>query len=341
MTAPSKENLVQIGARTALSHHEHGENVENDENTAQNEDNLQEHTQKNNSPYNVTETEPLFTPSFVTEKTAEPSLTPQAKVQTKVQAETQAEKKRFVPPILAEKNDNNVVKASSAFERTNSPVSEPIQKQETVKDIKNSFRQKILEAQKAQAESQQREFNPQTPEKIIPVDAENIIHTPLENFREDFGQEQFDYSDEEERLAASGCNDGVDISLARHLFDENTIPEEEKESLDWQAFLAYCEEHDFPVEYSARMQGVNVVLTKENCYIKISAFQAQTFNNKVKEQLENLLCTFLGRTVKIQVTIVAYELVSDEKLREKASNNSQIQMLMKEFGAEIYRCRKN
>jgi hypothetical protein len=46
----------------------------------------------------------------------------------------------------------------------------------------------------------------------------------------------------------------------------------------------------------------------------------------------------LGREVKIQVTIVAYELVSDEELREKASNNSQIKLLMKEFGAEIYRC---
>lgn len=228
--------------------------------------------------------------------------------------------------------DDSAKKIKPVFERQK----EPAQKQEPVKNSKNSLREKILEAQKAQAENQQREFNPQTPEKIIPVDAVNIIHAPLEDFRTDFGQEQIDYSDEEERLAAAGGH--IDLSLAHHLFDENTISEEEKEPLDWQAFLAYCEEHGFPVEYTPLMQGLKVVLTKENCYVKVSSGPQATIFNKLKSQLEKLLCAFLGRTVKIQVTIVAYELVSDEKLREKASNNSQIQMLMKEFGAEIYRC---
>lgn len=170
------------------------------------------------------------------------------------------------------------------------------------------------------------------------MDAVNIIHAPLEDFREDFGQEQIDYSDEEERFAASARADGADIFPAHPLFDENTIPEEDQEPLDWQAFLAYCEEHGFPVEYIPLMQGLKVVLTKENCYVKVSSGPQATIFNKLKSQLEDLLCTFLGRTVKIEVTIVAYELISDEKLREKASNNSQIQMLMKEFGAEIYRC---
>lgn len=156
---------------------------------------------------------------------------------------------------------------------------------------------------------------------------------------DDFRQEAIDYSEDENRLASSD-NENTDSSLFHHLFDVNIVPEEEKEPLDWQAFLTYCEEHGFPVEYITRMQGVNVVLTKENCYIKISNFQAQTFN-KVKNQLENLLCTFLGRTVKILVTIVGYEIVSDEKLREKALNTPQIQLLIKEFGAELYKCRKN
>lgn len=230
----------------------------------------------------------------------------------------EAEKKRFVPPVLEEEHP--------PFNKQTDAAKEP------VKEIKNRFQQKILEAQRAQAESQQREFNPPVQEKIVPVDAVNIIHAPLE----DFAQNEYfaDYSEDEERLAAS---QNADTSFVHNLFDENTIAEEEKEALDWQAFLAYCEEHDFPVEYITRMQGVKVFLTKENCYIKISNFQAETFN-KAKSQLEKLLCTFLGRTVKMQVTIVAYELVSDEKLREKASNNPQIQTLMKEFGAEIYRC---
>lgn len=270
----------------------------------------------------------------MTEKKAAPPLLPQP------------ESKRFVPPSFEE------IKGGSAktpsLETINKTADEPFKKQEQaqtsaqisapVKKDKNSFRQKILEAQKAQAESQQREFNPQPQEKIIPVDAVNIIHAPYKDFREDFGQEQVDYSDEEERLAASAHADGIDISLAHHLFDESAIPEEEQEPFDWQAFLAYCEEHDFPVEYIPLMQGLKVVLAKENCYVKVSSGPQATIFNKLKSQLENLLCTFLGRTVKIQVTIVAYELISDEKLREKASNNSQIQMLMKEFGAEIYRC---
>lgn len=255
--------------------------------------------------------------SPVTEKKAEP-------------VSPEPEKKRFVPPNFEDIKDDSAKTVNPAFERQKEPAS----KQEPAKNIKNSFRQKILEAQKAQAESQQRDFNPQAPEKIIPVDAVNIIHAPLQDFRED--QEQIDYSDDEERLVFAGNNTG--ISPDHHLFEESAVPEEDKEALDWQAFLAYCEEHDFPVEYTPLMQGLKVVLTKENCYVKVSSGPQATIFNKVKNQLEKLLCTFLGRTVKIQVTIVAYELVSDEKLREKASNNSQIQMLMKEFGAEIYRC---
>lgn len=239
------------------------------------------------------------------------------------------EKKRFVPPNFENIKDDSA-KNVPAFERQK----EPSNKQEPAKNIKKSFRQKILEAQKAQAESQQRDFNPQASEKIIPVDAVNIIHAPLQNFGEE--QEQIDYSDDEERLAFTGNNTG--ISPDHHLFDENAVPEEDKEALDWQAFLVYCEEHGFPVEYTPLMQGLKVVLTKENCYVKVSSGPQAAIFNKVKNQLEKLLCTFLDRIVKIQVTIVAYELVSDEKLREKASNNSQIQMLMKEFGAEIYRC---
>lgn len=217
-----------------------------------------------------------------------------------------------------------------AFETSKDTVKETIK--EPAKEVKNRFQQKILEAQRAQAENQQREFTPPK-EKIVPVDAVNIIDAPLEDFAQlDYSP---DYSEDEERIATS---QNADTSFVHNLFDENAIPEEEKEALDWQAFLAYCEEHDFPIEYIPLMQGLKVVLTKENCYVKVSSGPQATIFNKVKSQLENLLCTFLGREVKIQVTIVAYELVSDEKLREKASSNPQIQMLMKEFGAEIYRC---
>ena len=267
--------------------------------------------------------EELFTASFVPEKKAEMPVSPAGSTAL------QTEKKRFVPPVLEEKK-------RPQFDRANESVKEPAQ--ENLSEIKNLFQQKILEAQKIQAENQDRTFNPPAQKKIVPpagkivpVDAVNIIHAPLDDFASD---DYADYPDEEERLATAGS---VDTSFAPHLFDENVIPEEEREALDWQAFLGYCEEHDFPLDSITRLQGAKGFLAKENCYIKIANYQAETFN-KAKKQLENLLCTFLGRTVKIQVTIVAYELVSDEKLREKASNNSQIQMLMKEFGAEIYRC---
>lgn len=260
--------------------------------------------------------EEFFTPSFASEKEPEQSV-----FSAVSSPSVQPEKKRFVPPVFEEKERPQSDMPKDAAKE---PVKEP------VKEVKNRFQQKILEAQKAQAESQQREFIPPK-EKIVPVDAVNIIHAPLDVVPDDV---PIDYSDEEERFAIS---QNMDASFVHNLFDEHAIPEEEKEALDWQAFLAYCEEHNFPVEYMTRLQGIKGFLTKENCYIKISNFQAETFN-KVKNQLENLLCTFLGRTVKIQVTIVAYELVSDEKLREKASNNPQIQTLMKEFGAEIYRC---
>lgn len=147
-------------------------------------------------------------------------------------------------------------------------------------------------------------------------------------------EEPGDYSDEEARLAVSAH--GGDVFL--DLFSENALAGEEKEALDWTAFLSYCEEHGFPMEYIPLLQGLNVVLTKERCFIKVSSGPQATIFGKVKNQLENLLCTFLQRTVKIQPTIVAYELVSDGELREKAENNAQIQLLMKEFGAEIYRC---
>ena len=243
-------------------------------------------------------------------------------------------------PVFEEQNGDSAKAQNSVFEPANTPGNKPAQKTEREKQElgKNSFRQKILEAQKAQAESQKQDFIPSAQEKIIPVDAVNIIHAPLRDFREDFGQNfadaQIDYSDEEERLSAHG--EGIDNSL--HLFDDTTFSEEAKEPLDWQAFLAYCEEHDFPVEYILLMQGLTVALTAKKCHVKVSSGPQATIFNKVKNQLEGLLCTFLGRDVKIQVTIVAYELVSDEKMREKASNNSQIKLLMKEFGAEIYRC---
>lgn len=113
---------------------------------------------------------------------------------------------------------------------------------------------------------------------------------------------------------------------------------EESEEIDWQAFMEYCGENGFPSEYVPLIQGLNVVLTKEHCFIKIPSGPQATIFGKIKNQLENLLCTFLQRNVKIQTSIVAYELASDEELREKAMNNPQIRQLINEFGAEIYRC---
>lgn len=209
------------------------------------------------------------------------------------------------------------------------------------KEIVPDYKKKIQEARKAQAESQNRVFKSSVPEKNIPIDAENIINAPLAAFSNAFSAPDFqepeepdDYSDEEARLAVS-AHDG-DVFL--DLFSENAAAGEEKEALDWAAFLSYCEEQGFPMEYIPLLQGLNVVLTKERCFIKVSSGPQATIFGKVKNQLENLLCTFLQRAVKIQSTIVAYELVSDDELREKAENNAQIQLLMKEFGAEIYRC---
>lgn len=298
--------------------------------------------EKNDPPQNEQQNEQAFAkiePSFTapavvsaaTEKQAEPSFIPQA------------EKKRFTLPVFEEEKDNSTSTAPAfAAKPVGETIKEPAKTQEPAKEKKISFREKILEAQKAQAESRERDDIPKAQEKIIPVDAENIIRAPLKDvapdFSSNFTDEQIDYSEDEERLATSAYTEEIDTPLAHHLFDENTIPEEAKEPLDWQAFLAYCEEHDFPVEYIPLMQGLTVILTKKNCHVKVSSGPQATIFNKVKNQLQSLLCTFLGREVNIQVTIVAYELVSDEKLREKASNNSQIKLLMKEFGAEIYRC---
>lgn len=198
-----------------------------------------------------------------------------------------------------------------------------------------SFKEKILLAKQAQAESQRRE-NASAGESIvpleknIPIDAENIIHLPL---REDAA---IDYSDDEERLAAAVQTEKAFPVL--DLFAEHTLSDEQKEPIDWHEFLAYCEEHDFPSEYIPLMQGLKATLTKTHCFIKVSSGPQATIFTKVKGQLEQLLCGYLQRPVAIQSSIVAYELTSDEELREKALNNPQIQMLMNEFGAEIYRC---
>lgn len=201
-----------------------------------------------------------------------------------------------------------------------------------------SFKEKIQLAKQAQAESQRREKSSaeeelsekNIPAKNIPIDAENIIRLPI---RDDA---DIDYSDDEERLAAAVHTENA--FPAFDLFAEHTVPDEQKEPIDWHEFLAYCEEHDFPSEYIPLMQGLKATLTKTHCFIKVSSGPQATIFTKVKGQLEQLLCEYLQHPVVIQSSIVAYELASDEELREKALNNPQIQMLMNEFGAEIYRC---
>lgn len=216
----------------------------------------------------------------------------------------------------------------------------------------NPFKQKILLAQQAQAESQKREYprlaqenaeknilseKTVSPEKKIPIDAENIIRLPvLPETSDAFGGTDFDYADDEERLA--GAVRTEQAFPAFDLFSEQAVSDAEKENIDWHEFLAYCEQYDFPAEYVPLMQGLKVTLTKTHCFIKMSGGPQAAIFTKVKNQLEQLLCAYLQRDVVIQSSIVAYELTSDDELREKALNNPRIQLLMHEFGAEIYRC---
>lgn len=279
----------------------------------------------------------FFEPSFAQGANSASNLFPPSKTP-----------KKFVPPVLSDMAPETVPDISldmqtadfepagnAAFGRTGGLVSD-----NSAQPTKDLFREKIRQARQAQEESQRRfhksEENVQPPEKNIPVDAVNIINLPADDGLDGMYGDAADYSDDEDRLANAAYNRQAFAHF--DLFSEQTVSEDEKENIDWREFLAYCEEHGFPAEYMPLMQNLKVILTKTDCFIKVSSGPQATIFSKVKNQLEELLCKFLGRKTAIRSTIVAYELASDAQLREKAMNNPQIQRLMNEFGAEIYRC---
>lgn len=236
---------------------------------------------------------------------------------------------KFVPPVLSDMAPEPVLGRSDSFVSENSAQSK-----------KDLFREKIRQARQAQEESQRRfhksDENGPPAEKSIPVDAVNIINLPADDGPDGMYGGTADYSEDEDRLANAAYNEGAFPHY--DLFSEQTVSEDEKENIDWHEFLAYCEKNGFPAEYIPLMQNLKVTLTKTDCFIKVSSGPQATIFSKVKNQLEEFLCEFLGRKTVIRSAIVAYELASDAQLREKAMNNPQIQQLMNEFGAEIYRC---
>lgn len=288
----------------------------------------------------------FFEPSFAQAPAAEPFVTGANSASNPFPPLKTS--KKFVPPVLSDTAPETVPDMTTDRQAADfGPAGNTVQgradsfaSEKSAQPKKVSFREKIEQARQAQEESQRRfhksDENGPPSEKSIPVDAVNIINLPADEGPDGMYGGTADYSDDEDRLANAAYNDGTVPHY--DLFSEHTVSEDEKENIDWHEFLAYCENHGFPAEYIPLMQNLKVTLTKTDCFIKVSSGPQATIFSKVKNQLEEFLCEFLGRKTVIRSTIVAYELASDAQLREKAMNNPQIQQLMNEFGAEIYRC---
>lgn len=165
-------------------------------------------------------------------------------------------------------------------------------------------------------------------EKRISISAESILQSD---------EGSFDYTDDEELIRSQVPNPYGEAKPS-DLFNHTSINEADIEKIDWEQFIAFCQENGFDEEKIPFIGLVSPVLTKDICYLKVPSGPTATKFKNIKNDVEKFLCTFLNRTVKVQLEIVAYELANNEELREKALNHPQIQLFIKEFGAELYSC---
>lgn len=165
-------------------------------------------------------------------------------------------------------------------------------------------------------------------QKRISISAESILQAD---------EITFDYSEDED-LIRSQVPNPFGEAKSSDLFVHNVINDADIEKIDWDQFITFCQENGFDEEKIPFIGLAHPVLTKDICYIKVASGPTATKFKSIKNDVEKFLCTFLNRTVKVQLEIVAYELANNEELREKALNHPQIQLFIKEFGAELYSC---
>lgn len=192
----------------------------------------------------------------------------------------------------------------------------------------NKFLEKAKQAQLEKQENSPVPFVEAEPEKRISISAESILQADDVNF---------DYSNDEDLLRSQVPNPYGEAKPS-DLFAHSVINEADIEKIDWDQFILYCQENGFDEEKIPFIGLAHPVLTKDICYLKVPSGPTATKFKSIKNDVEKFLCTFLQRTVKVQLEIVAYELANNEELREKALNHPQVQLLIKEFGAELYSC---
>ena len=112
----------------------------------------------------------------------------------------------------------------------------------------------------------------------------------------------------------------------------------EFEIIDWEAFTAYCVAHDFPDEYMPYVRLSSAKIHGDECVLRISSDTALNQLDVVRKQVETFLADFIGRAIKMRYTADVYERRTSAEMMEAMHENSQIQMLQKEFGASLLRC---
>lgn len=110
-------------------------------------------------------------------------------------------------------------------------------------------------------------------------------------------------------------------------------------AMDWQAFVNYCQEQDFPPEYLPFVQ-LSQGFIKENLCVILVDSETALHQLKIKHgQLHTLLNRFLAYSVELKYTAKKYSQQTQQEMKSKVLKHELILELQKEFGASLIRCK--